>query len=379
MGAQPVVIYRRSQQEMPAFKDEVGKAIEEGIKFKFLTLPTKAAKTGSMVTLTCVRMKLGSPDASGRRRPVPKPGSHFTLTFNAVIKAIGEEPDTSYLPTGLKYKAPKGSSSVYQLDKHLFAGGDFVTGPSTVVQAVAAGREAADIIGLSLSNGQPSAPEERIKPDFIAPSLHLAPRIQIPVLPAPERIRNIVAEDTPGPSADETQTEAQRCFNCGCICVNPSDISTALVALNAIIVTTKRTIDAASFFISSDTAATILASDEMVTEICIPKLPDGTRQNYLKFTLRNAVDFAIVSVASVITAKKGICSDARIVLGAVAPTPVRAEAAEGMIIGRPIDENIALEAAKQAVVEARPLSMNAYKIEIAKVLVKKAILGLPLD
>ena len=120
----------------------------------------------------------------------------------------------------------------------------------------------------------------------------------------------------------------------------------------------------------------MLDPDEMVTEIQIPKPKDGALQNYLKFTLRNAVDFAIVSVASVITVERGVCADAAIALGAVGPSPVRAKKAEEVIKGRPIDENAAAEAAEQAVAAAQPLSMNAYKVQIAKTLVKRAILGL---
>jgi xanthine dehydrogenase YagS FAD-binding subunit len=113
---------------------------------------------------------------------------------------------------------------------------------------------------------------------------------------------------------------------------------------------------------------------DSTNEASIPKPKDGVLQNYLKFTLRNPIDFAIVSVASVITVERGICKDAHIVLGAVAPAPVRAKKAEEVIKGRPIDQNAAAEAAEQAVAAARPLSMNAYKVEIAKTLVKRAIL-----
>jgi xanthine dehydrogenase YagS FAD-binding subunit len=91
--------------------------------------------------------------------------------------------------------------------------------------------------------------------------------------------------------------------------------------------------------------------------------------------LRTPIDFPVVSVASVITIERGVCVDARVALGAVAPAPVRARAAEEVIIGQPIDEHRAAEAAEQAVAGAQPLSMNAYKVEIAKTLVKRAILS----
>jgi len=375
LGAEPVVIYRRSQDEMPVFRDEVEKAKEEGIEFEFLTLPTEASEANSKITLKCVRMKLGSPDASGRPQPIPIPGSDFTTTFDAVIKAIGEEPDTSLLPARFRQKALKGAPAAHLLGKNLFAGGDFMTGPSTVVQAVASGREAANLIELSLKVGKPSAKERWTEPEFISSSLEAAPRVRIPELPVSERVKSIDIEDTPSLSLSEIETEASRCFNCGCLAVSPSDIGIALIALDAKIVTTKRTLNAHSFFTASATGSTILDSDELVTEIQIPKPLDGARQNYLKFALRYPIDFAIVSVASVITVERGLCVDARIVLGAVAPAPVRAKKAEEVIKGRPIDQNAAAEAAEQAVLGAMPLSMNAYKVEIAKTLVKRAILG----
>ena len=183
------------------------------------------------------------------------------------------------------------------------------------------------------------------------------------------------AEDTLSLGLGEIETEAGRCFNCGCLAVSPSDIAIALIALDANIVTTKRTLDAQRFFTASATASTALNTDELVTEIQIPKPKEGIRQNYLKFTLRTPIDFGIVSVASVVTLDGGICTDARIALGAVAPSPVRAKKAEEVIKGRPIDPDAAAEAAEQAIEGALPLSMNAYKIEITKTLVKRAILS----
>jgi NADPH-dependent glutamate synthase beta subunit-like oxidoreductase/CO/xanthine dehydrogenase FAD-binding subunit len=375
LGAEPVVIYRRSEAEMPAFRDEVEKAEEEGIEFEFLTLPTEASEANSKITLKCVQMRLGSPDTSGRPKPIPIKGSDFTATFDAIIKAVGEEPDTSLLPAGFRQKSLKASPSAHLLGKNLFAGGDFITGPSTVVQAVASGREAADLIERSFKERQPSAKAGGTEPAFRSASLDTAPRVRIPELPVSERVKGVDVEDTPGLSLSEIETEASRCFNCGCLAVNPSDIGIALTALDAKIVTSKRTVDADSFFTASATRSTLLDPDEVVKEIQIPKPQNGAQQKYLKFTLRTPIDFAIVSVASVMTIERGMCVDARIALGAVAPGPVRARAAEEVIIGRPIDEHRAAEAAEQAVAGAQPLSMNAYKVEIAKTLVKRAILS----
>jgi NADPH-dependent glutamate synthase beta subunit-like oxidoreductase/CO/xanthine dehydrogenase FAD-binding subunit len=375
LGAEPVVIYRRSRDEMPAFGDELEKANEEGIEFQFLTQPTEASEANGKIALKCVRMQLGSPDASGRPKPVPIPGSDFTSTFDAVIKAIGEKPDTSLLPSEFRQKARKAAPSAHLLGKNLFAGGDFITGPSTVVQAVASGREAAHLIEQSFEDSQLPSQQSATNQDFTRPSFETTPRIRIPVLPVSERSKSMDIEDSPSLGLREIETEASRCFNCGCLAVGPSDIGIALVALDANIVTTKRTLDAQSFFTASATESTVLDRDEVVVEIQIPKPRDGARQSYLKFTLRTPIDFGIVSVASVIALEGGICTDARIALGAVAPSPVRAKKAEEVIKGRPIDPNAAAEAAEQAVAGTLPLSMNAYKIEITKTLVKRAILS----
>ena len=131
----------------------------------------------------------------------------------------------------------------------------------------------------------------------------------------------------------------------------------------------------ATFFDARATCSTALDADELIKEIRVPKPPAGARQKYAKFTLRKPIDFAVVSVASVVTVKDGVCKDARIVLGAVAPKPLRAEGAEAMMRGRPIDEKCADDAAEAAVAGSVPLGMNDYKRTIARVLVKRAVMG----
>jgi xanthine dehydrogenase YagS FAD-binding subunit len=159
-----------------------------------------------------------------------------------------------------------------------------------------------------------------------------------------------------------------------CFAVCPSDTAIALTALDATVsiagTGATRRIRVQDFFTS---LGTVLCPGEIVTEIRIPKTPEGARQTFLKFTSRKPVDFAIVSVASVVLVDNGICTDVRIALGAVAPTPVRATAAEEVLKGEPINETAATEAAEIAVADANPLSMNAYKVEITKALVKKTL------
>jgi NADPH-dependent glutamate synthase beta subunit-like oxidoreductase len=375
LGGKPVVIYRRTAKEMPVFADEAEKAREEGVAFRYLTLPVKAAKAGGKISLTCVRMKLGPLDESGRRRPMPKEGSEFTVPFDAVIRAIGEGPDTRLLPAGIGKSASKGAFS-HLLKGNLYAAGDFKDGSSTVVEAVASGRQAALLIDSHIG-GIPAAqePASATQHALLHAAFDSSPRLRTIDIPAAERVKRIDCEDQPGIMAEKAEKEAGRCFSCGCAAVSPSDVGTTLVALGGEIVTTKRRIDAAEFFAPDATRPTILEPDEMITEIRVPKASVGAEQQYLKFTLRKPIDFAIVSVASLIATRDGKCTDARIALGAVAPAPIRAYGAEARLKGREITEQVALDVAEAAVEGVEPLSKNAYKIQITKALVKRAILG----
>jgi xanthine dehydrogenase YagS FAD-binding subunit len=167
--------------------------------------------------------------------------------------------------------------------------------------------------------------------------------------------------------------EAKKCF-----AVCPSDTAVALAALDGQVIVAgpkgQRRVAVTEFFLPFGNA---LRSGEMVTEIEVPRVTGPVRQKFLKFTLRNPIDFAVVSVASVLSVTEGVCRVARIVLGAVAPAPFRAKVAEELMTGKTIDDALAEETAKRALKRAKPLSQNAYKIEIAKVLVKRAILAHP--
>jgi len=161
-----------------------------------------------------------------------------------------------------------------------------------------------------------------------------------------------------------------------CFAVCPSDTAVTLVALDGLINIVgpegERQLAVTDFY---HPLGNSLRRGEMVTGVEVPSVEEESRQAFLKFTLRKPVDFAIVSVASVITVRGGLCTDARIALGAVAAGPVRATKAEKILVGRPIDEKAAADAGETALAGAKPLSMNAYKIEIAKTLVKRAILN----
>jgi xanthine dehydrogenase YagS FAD-binding subunit len=155
----------------------------------------------------------------------------------------------------------------------------------------------------------------------------------------------------------------------GCIAVNPSDTAPVLVALGATIMTSSRSIDAEDFFDGLNT--TVLASDEIVTEIQIPAPASGSRQAFAKASIRKAVDFALASAAVFITS-----NEARVVLGGVAPTPIRATVAENALQGQAISESLAEAVAEAAVDGAVKLPNNGYKVQVTKGVVKRAVLAL---
>jgi len=152
------ILYRRSREEMPANPWEVKEAESEGVKIQFLVAPKRIlGKDGQVAAVECIRMRLGEPDESGRRRPIPIEGSGFTADLDAVILAIGEAPDLSFLPKGMEV-AEENTITVnpFTMETSLagiFAGGDAVSGPATVIEAIVAGKRAAVSIDRYLKGG----------------------------------------------------------------------------------------------------------------------------------------------------------------------------------------------------------------------------------
>jgi CO/xanthine dehydrogenase FAD-binding subunit len=161
----------------------------------------------------------------------------------------------------------------------------------------------------------------------------------------------------------------------GCYAVHPSDTAPALVALNAKIKTSKRTLDAEDLFQVDVAKTTVLNSDEILTEIQIPEPKSDTRSAFLKFAIRKSIDFPIVNCAAMITSKKGVVTTARICLNAISVKPYRAIKAEKTILKKTVDESIAEAAGIAAMEDAKPMERNGYMVQIAKVLIKRAILA----
>ncbi len=153
LGAKPLVIYRRTREEMPAWEEEVAETAEENIEFIFLSSPVKIlTEDGKVTGIECLKNLLGPPGKDGRREPRPVEGSNFTLPVDAVISAIGETPDFSFLPDELRKSAaslPVDGTGATVL-RGVFAGGDIIAQPRTVSYAIGSGKKAAMAIDATL-------------------------------------------------------------------------------------------------------------------------------------------------------------------------------------------------------------------------------------
>jgi len=160
-----------------------------------------------------------------------------------------------------------------------------------------------------------------------------------------------------------------------CVAVSPSDMATGLSALGARIKTIRskgeRVIPIRDFYTP---LGHILEPDEIITSVLVPRVQPATKQRFLKFRPRKAIDFSTVSVSSVITSVNGIIRNAKIVMGGVSPRPHEAVAAEKVLTGESITESVAEKAAGVAVKDAMPLSKNGFKMPLVKALVKRSIL-----
>jgi NADH-quinone oxidoreductase subunit F len=227
LGAEVTILYRRERQDMPAAVEEIVAAEDEGIKIEFLVGPVKIVEKGGKVSgIACQRMKLGDFDRSGRKRPVPIDGSDFTLGVEAVIAAIGQLPDMSFVPkeSGITvnkwdtFDLAKGSTSRTTNPK-FYAGGDAVTGPDTVIGAIAAGHQAAnDIDGtIRKQNGEPAyekpAEEKIVIPFTLDEENPESPQTKMPELHGPDRKRSFIEVEL-GFTLDDAVKEATRCLRC---------------------------------------------------------------------------------------------------------------------------------------------------------------------
>jgi len=240
LGAEEVsIVYRRTRAEMPANMVEIEAAEHEGVQFHFLAAPTKVIgdEEGKVVGLEFLKMELGEPDASGRRRPVPIEGSETIMDIDMLITAIGQGPDVFFREESKKLVEDLEITRWSTIDSkdpvalqssipYIFSGGDAATGASLVVEAIGGGRRAARSIHQHLAGEPVTTPEKTLFKKHIPVSIFesvsgikQSDRTQMPELPVDERIKTFEEADLVI-SEDEAKYESQRCLNCCLICYN---------------------------------------------------------------------------------------------------------------------------------------------------------------
>jgi len=236
LGAEEVyIVYRRTRSEMPANKVEIEAAEHEGVKFVFLAAPVKviADQNNRVSKLEYLRMELGEPDASGRRRPVPVKGSETCIDTDMIISAIGQGPDVSFINDDEVIKELKitrwstidaDPETLQSSISYVFTAGDAFTGASLVIEAIGGGRRAARAIHLYLTGEEVTPVPKSLRKQHIRESLFTSvegvvrsKRTPMPELPVGERIVSFVESDLVISEADAIH-ESGRCLNCCRIC-----------------------------------------------------------------------------------------------------------------------------------------------------------------
>lgn len=225
------LLYRRTRREMPANEEEIVEAEEEGVKFHFLCAPTKIIAEGDRVkAVELIRMELGEPDESGRRRPVPIPGSEFVIETDILIPAIGQRVDLSFLEESdgiaqTRWHTVEADPDTMQTSQPgVFSAGDCVTGPDVLVRAVANGRIAAEMIDRFLRGQEVSPSDDQLMEKLFSqigvfdPEERIGippgwPREESEILP-PEVRKRTFEEVDKGYRTDAAIREATRCLRC---------------------------------------------------------------------------------------------------------------------------------------------------------------------
>lgn len=224
LGADEVnILYRRTKNEMPASAWEIEEAEEEGIKIQLLVAPKEVVlKNKKVAGLKCVKMRLGEPDASGRRSPVEIPNSEFVIDCDMIIPAIGQTSDISFLE-GSDIKTTKGTilvdkDTLMTSREGMFAGGDAILGPATAIEAISQGKQAADSIDKYLKGeknvaGVLEMTEEEINYGDIKRVSHKKRQVMPTILPQVRKSN--FKEVQLGFSEEQALKEAERCLSCG--------------------------------------------------------------------------------------------------------------------------------------------------------------------
>jgi NADPH-dependent glutamate synthase beta subunit-like oxidoreductase/Fe-S-cluster-containing hydrogenase component 2 len=240
-GASEVhILYRRTREEMPAQHEEVRAALAEGIQLHELVAPVSlAGERGGIRAIHCQRMALGEPDAQGRRRPVPVPGSEFDIAVDTLLVAIGEAPDPSFLPEGTSVQVAAWGGLLVNPETlatgapGVFAAGDVTYGPKSIIHAAAHGRKVARAIHAYLRGLSPREVAEMPEDEpQTASTLPPSGEVAVDLTPMPREVMPLSANGATGPdrvaefalglTEDQARREASRCLRCDLAYLCPS-------------------------------------------------------------------------------------------------------------------------------------------------------------
>ena len=377
LGAKSVTLCCLEQRhEMPASAEEVERAEEEGVVIKNGWGPVRVKYEGQKIQGMTLRACTALRDETGRFNPTYDDATTLDVDADSILLATGQRVDLSFLDNELTLAMNRGLITVEpetqrSSDPKVYAGGDAVTGPTTVIKGIASGRRAAEAINDKLGADNPARDEQQgfLRFDRETASLKTANNGHNVDAAA----RRIDKEDSTSLTYEEGLEEAKRCMNCGCYSVNASDLSPVMVMMDATVKTSLgREIAVADFFCSNLKSYANLEQGEVVTELVIPE-KEGYVTGYEKFRMRSSIDFSMASLAWAYRLEGGQIADIRLVLGAVAPVPVRLFKVEEFLRGKVPTAEIAAEAGEMATEGTESMGHNDYKIDEIRTFVRRLV------
>lgn len=376
LGAKKVTMACLEDRDtMPASKEEIARAEEEGVVIMPSWGLSKVIEENGVVKGLEIKRCVSVRDAEGRFNPQYDENEKQVIPGENILMAIGQSVDLSFLDE--KYQVQLSARGLIDIDNEamtsrpgIYAAGDATTGPGTVIKAIANGHKAAN--GMNKYLGVTAVPTADAKLRFTKPADDAVTRTKKMVLrEVALEERSLTVEDAFTATMEEATEEAKRCLSCACYAVHPSDIAPALIALGAKVITTKRELDINDFFTVKVPASTVLQPGEIVTEIQIPAPAAGVKTAFIKFAYRKSIDFPVVNCAVAVGG-----DEPRVCLNAVAPIPYRALQAEELLKGKELTEELAEAVGEAAVIGAQPDEDNRFKVQISKVMVKRALLSI---
>lgn len=377
LGAKSVTLCCLEQRhEMPASAEEVERAEEEGVVIKNGWGPVRVKYEGQKIQGMTLRACTALRDETGRFNPTYDDATTLDVDADSILLATGQRVDLSFLDNEMTLAMNRGLITVEpetqrSSDPKVYAGGDAVTGPTTVIKGIASGRRAAESINDELGAGNPARDEQQGFLHFDRETASLKTANNGHNVDA--AARRIDKEDSTSLTYEEGLEEAKRCMNCGCYSVNASDLSPVMVMMDATVKTSLgREIAAADFFCTNLKSYANLEQGEVVTELVIPE-KEGYVTGYEKFRMRSSIDFSMASLAWAYRLEGDQIADIRLVLGAVAPVPVRLFKVEEFLRGKVPTAEIAAEAGEMATEGAESMGHNDYKIDEISTFVRRLV------